>query len=704
MTSDQMSALQRMFALIIVLAFGGNVPQEAFASLSEQNIRPISIYDLATIREIDSFSVSPTGKHIIANVRTPDIEQNRYNIEWVLVSTSNSFPPKAVANGGDVWLPVNPVTGIRSGFISAPQHAWSPKGRYVVYLHKTEYGQQLWLVDVIRFKSKQLTHEEADVVSFNWSADGNTIEYYIAGETRTDRIVQREDEYRRGLLYSENRFVYTPTFSDHFPTDLRPRYYDIKESKSVEAEKFTRQHDRVGSDIDLPPTTADVKLLTVSSDGAKSAWVERDLVPDNGGSYPLRRLTAITDPKKPVTCKHSECASQNFTKLWWSADNTELFFGIGLGLTHHEKRIFSWNPYTDTLRKVYQSFDYLDQCELHGNFFFCLYENPTQPNTIVSLDTKSGRLQTLFDPNPEFKNIQFGEVRRLTWTTKKWGNKESGYLILPIGYDKHQSYPIAIESYWFTGFLQGIHQEFPIHALAANGIAVLCVNRPAGVSRELSKRKVVDSDEMQRIAYEGNRYRIEPLYVLEAGLDYVASQHSIDMDHVGLFGLSDGAQTVHFALTHSNRSYAAASVSSGGQTPSMFFLTSDKHRSRLISTGFGYPYGEAWGIWQRSSPSIHAERVRTPLLVQVADEEFYFSRETIESLKHFEKPIETHVFPDEHHIKWQPIHKFFALERNLQWFQFWLQNVEVDQPVDTEQYGRWRRLRALRDQNEQSPN
>lgn len=687
------TALGRAFPMVWILAFWCGTAQNASSSEPRGDSQPVSIIDLAEMREIDSFGVSPNGRLAVVNVRTPDLEHNRYKIEWVLVSITNSFSPRFLADAGDVNLPINPVAGIRSGFISSRQFAWSDNGRYIAFIKGADQQQQLWLIDLNKLQPRQITDEEANVISFSWLPGAGVIEYFVASETRREREAYREDEDRRGLLYTYNRFVYKPSSSPSQAEHLEAKYYDIERSKVLEPAGSGLHSKSVYSEGQSKPTPSNAELVTLSPDKLRVAWVSRDLIPNNEGSMPVKRLAAHTEHDKQVICDHASCANQSFSAVWWSENSTEVFFAVGLGLSHKEKRIYAWDPSTDTLRAIYRSFDYLDQCELRGEKFFCLYGNPIRPNTIVAVDTRNGDLEEIFDPNPKFKHLQFGEVRRVTWRTKKWGKEESGYLVLPIGYEEERTYPIVVETYWFTGFLRGVHQEFPVHALAANGIAVFCVNRPAGGTGNISKRRVLSFDEIQRLEYEGNRYRAEPLDVMEAGLGHLVSMYSIDLDRIGLFGLSDGAQTVYYALTHSGRSYSAASVTSGGHTPSLFFLTSDEHRKRLTNTGFGFPYGEAWEVWRRSSPSIHAESVHTPLLVQVSDEEFYFSRETIESLKYFEKPIETHVFPNEHHVKWQPTHRFYALQRNLQWFQFWLQNQEVPSPVDKDQYVRWRKIR-----------
>lgn len=58
-----------------------------------------------------------------------------------------------------------------------------------------------------------------------------------------------------------------------------------------------------------------------------------------------------------------------------------------------------------------------------------------------------------------------------------------------------------------------------------------------------------------------------------------------------------------------------------------------------------------------------------------------------------------HVFPDEYHIKWQPKHRLAVYRRNIQWMKFWLQGIEVCDPLDPDQYTRWRKLKEQHEAN-----
>lgn len=101
---------------------------------------------------------------------------------------------------------------------------------------------------------------------------------------------------------------------------------------------------------------------------------------------------------------------------------------------------------------------------------------------------------------------------------------------------------------------------------------------------------------------------------------------------------------------------------------------------------------------QNLSLAFNAARVRAPILVNASDSEF-LRLSQMEPLRRFTdvgKPLEMHVFPDETHAFFHPAHRDAENRRNLQWFQFWLQDVEAKDPLDPQQYARWRSYRPDR--------
>jgi hypothetical protein len=78
--------------------------------------------------------------------------------------------------------------------------------------------------------------------------------------------------------------------------------------------------------------------------------------------------------------------------------------------------------------------------------------------------------------------------------------------------------------------------------------------------------------------------------------------------------------------------------------------------------------------------------------MQLSEQEARYTLELRSRLSNSAIPFELYAFPDEAHIKVQPRHREAVYQRNLDWFRFWLQGEEDQDPEKGEQYRRWRGL------------
>jgi hypothetical protein len=127
---------------------------------------------------------------------------------------------------------------------------------------------------------------------------------------------------------------------------------------------------------------------------------------------------------------------------------------------------------------------------------------------------------------------------------------------------------------------------------------------------------------------------------------------------------------------------------------SYFGSTASSRESVFHPLGFGNRYVEGeGGNWPEHSLALNAEKVDAPLLIQAADREYLHSIQTAITWFVAGNPIEMRVFPDEHHVKWHPVHRYNVYNRNVDWFNFWLRSVENDDPEKADQYKLWRAMR-----------
>jgi hypothetical protein len=69
--------------------------------------------------------------------------------------------------------------------------------------------------------------------------------------------------------------------------------------------------------------------------------------------------------------------------------------------------------------------------------------------------------------------------------------------------------------------------------------------------------------------------------------------------------------------------------------------------------------------------------------------------EIYKGLTRLNKAVEMYYYPDEDHAPDHPRARLASLQRNVDWYRFWLQNFEDPDPRKKEQYQRWRMLRTL---------
>lgn len=209
--------------------------------------------------------------------------------------------------------------------------------------------------------------------------------------------------------------------------------------------------------------------------------------------------------------------------------------------------------------------------------------------------------------NPGLRGRAFGEQKVVRIRTRD-GVTVEGMLVLPIGYEEGQRYPLVIvahggpEAHFSDGWLTTYSQWG--HLLAARGIVSWYPNYRSSTGYGVAYCKHDHGDPMGR-EFEDH---------LDA-IDHFVAQGLVDRDRVGVGGGSYGGYTAAWAATrHSDRFAAAVSFVPFVDIRTKW-LTSD------IPTEFYYVhYQEKWpwqqpGLLADRSPLSWAERCTTPTLL-----------------------------------------------------------------------------------------
>ena len=310
-------------------------------------------------------------------------------------------------------------------------------------------------------------------------------------------------------------------------------------------------------------------------------------------------------------------------------------------------------------------------------------ESYKAPPVLIGADSKTRRSRVIFDPNPELKNVAMGEPELYDWEDNA-GRRWQGILYKPIGYRRGERYPLVIENHGFNVHRYipsgGYTSAFVAQELASVGIAVLHMRDCAG-------RGTLTEGPCN---VEGYRSAVESL----------AKDGVIDSSRVGIIGFSRTVFYVLEALTSGKVELKAASITDGVTMGYMNYLTSvDQDRAyvneQLAMIG-GAPFGLGLRQWIMRSPDFNLDQVRAPLrIVARTGDGVVEMWEPYALLEAMQRPVDLIILNSTEHVISDPRVRLAAQGGNVDWFRFWLQGYEDPSPTKTDQYTRWRKMRAL---------
>lgn len=655
-------------------------------------IRNVSPLDIARLRDFGRqesslageapFSVSPDGRLAALVLRRGDPAHDSYCIGVVVVPIDGSGEPRLVDLGGEFIHNTSDVRGIPDlpiGNARPVTPLWSPDGRWLAYLRRDNGLTRAWRARADGALAEAVSKFGTDIQALRWSEDGSSIIVrtrpgLAAGEAEI------EIEERTGFLY-DRRFW---TLSRARPRPPLPL-------EEIE-QRIDPADGRVIATVSGPAPAAGrppEALAYARSPHGDRAWV----APDDSAVIMGPASLRVEVDGRTIRC-HSAYCSQGVGALWWVAGGELVFLQGGSPENGGTTSLLRWRPDQEAdPALVLATTDALMGCRPARSAIVCARERPTQPRHLVRIDPATGEARVLYDPNPELANRRMGQVERLTWRDGD-GVPAYGDLLIPPGRRPGMRHPLVVVQYHSRGFLRGgTGDEYPIHALAARGFAVLSVERP----RLFAEGKARDLAEFVRLNATDFAERCRVLASLEAGIAAAIERGAVDPERIGITGVSDGAAGVQFALINS-RLFRAAAVSSCCDEPSSsMFAAGPAYAELLQAAGFPGPGEDGEAFWGRYSLAANAAWLRTPILMQLTDDEFRLGLETYVTLEHHRVPVEMYVFADSYHQKWRPAQRLASYERAIDWFDFWLNGKVDEAPAKEAQYARWRALAERRD-------
>lgn len=653
---------------------------------------------LVEVADLSGPVVSPDGRRVAFRMERASVERNTYDSVWYVQNMEGDTPPLRVADGGE---PLHDAAGVATPGVAR----WSPDGRWIFYRAVLEGRIDVWRAAADGSGAEPLTFDPANVLDFELSDDGATLRYSV-GATREEIVQAEQVEYDRGVHatpalpvaqgvfrsgYTAGRLA-TQRFSgvgfvrDGILAGVPDRWKEIdlvtrKRSEVVPAnpaghtpvEPGSRSQRQEPLQAVHDPRTARTVVLTQERSGngpGAASNMELTIHPEAPGA-------------RAVKCRAEACSSAAITSVQWRPGRNEVLFTTSPREEGRAQSILRWEIETGTVLPVVRSRGLINggrklssTCGISEEALACVVAEPDVPPRLERIDIDTGHRQPMFEPNAA---LAFDLARTVSSRFLRWkgaaGREFTGHLLLGNG--PVTGWPLFVTYYDCPGFLRGgTGDEWPLASFAEAGIAALCINsaphRPDPVAR-----------------YD------EGIEAVRSVVDLLAREGVIDPDRVGMGGLSFGSEVTLWVATETDL-LAAASVTSPSVSP-LHYLISSLQGERFF-TGLR----DVWGLgapeetpekWKRLSPALNRDRIRSPVLFQMPEEEYLYALDYVIPMVR-EDRADLYIFPHEAHQKFQPRHKAAAYRRNVDWFRYWLQDFESGGVEQNAQYDRWRAMRA----------
>jgi dipeptidyl aminopeptidase/acylaminoacyl peptidase len=689
---------------------------------------------------------SPDGKRFVIAIKRGNIERNTNEYSLLLYRTEDAFKePKP--------QPRNLITMSSSSNREAIEGLKWLKDNETVVFSGENLGQipEIYSLNVRTSRLTKLTNHPTPITAYDISEDGATIVYEADASSR--KTVDTEETRRNGIVITtqypsdlligdcdyveKSDAIYKEVFvqkrgrgasrvairdfvMDLLPLSISPngQFALLSPYLAEVPSSWSKYEDGLLqpyiTELHKPGTQSNIQqymLLDTKSlqvgpllDGPMS-WYNRGIAWNKDGTSVVLSgvylpLYGTTGAELDIRKKHAFVAEIKVA----SKEITEV--------TDEELRVTAWDQKTGKLLlepatagsngspEVYEKTGATWTQVVGGGLsarsryplYASLEENLNVPPKIFVADEKTDRKTLLLDLNPQFDQIQFGNVETIDWKASD-GHQVVGGLYLPPNYMAGTRYPLIIQTHGFNKdrfWIDGPYSSaFAAQPLAALGFVVLQVG---GSSQRGEDAKYVNTPKeapRQMAAYEG-------------AIDYLDDRGLIDRARVGMIGFSRTVFYVEYTLTHSQYPIVAATLADGfdgGYFNSLLWGGVDY--GAVIG---GPPVGSSLPSWLKNSPSFNLDKVTAAVRI-----EGYGSAGPLEGwecftgLSNLAKPVDFVWLPFGPHLLVKPWERLTSLQGNVDWFGFWLKGEGTRDHSNARQYDRWEELRSLRNRRPDVP-
>lgn len=342
-----------------------------------------------------------------------------------------------------------------------------------------------------------------------------------------------------------------------------------------------------------------------------------------------------------------------------------------------------------------------------GARVFGVHEAVSVPQDLFVYSTSGKMVRRLTDLNSELRRRTFAEVRTIHWTTAL-GLEVDGFLFVPPSFSGHERLPLVIQTKGDSGRFtcdSGSNHDpsFAPQPIANAGMFYLVRT----TADDFNFQKEVE--QRPKSVPGGIGEAVQQMDIWDSAVQNLTEQGLIDPSKVGIIGFSRTGWQVEYDLIHAKTRFAAATAADNIQYSLSEYWLLPWLQSGIAGMYGGAPFGPSLKSWKEHSITFNLDKLHTPLLMEVMgagagrpyeDENVIqlnvaVRYEITKGLSDLHKPFEIYYYPNESHQPEHPRARLASLQRNVDWYRFWLQGYIDQAPSKREQYRRWLLLKQL---------
>lgn len=638
-------------------------------SASAQNMRKLSPNDVYHYQSIYGGEISPDGKWVLYSVSTPDSAKNSTSSDLFMTSWDGNQTVQLTHydNGGG-------------------NATFSPDGKYISFLSSKAVDStdntQIWLMDRRGGEAFQFTHVKDNLQSYIWSPDGSKI-LLLMKKAKKDKkskvkppIVNTRYHYKQdvaGYVDSTTTHLYVLDVKSGKVDQLTDGVYNEGQAawspdgtKIAFVSNRTADPDRNDNSdifiIDAKKGAAIKQLTTWKGSDTRPVWNKdgkyiaylRSTADDTFINYDEDILTIMKPDGSDVKLLTASL-DRPVSNPKWSADDSSIYFLVADDCQSYISKIDLASGKINQVIGGDRSFSDIALNPKGG--WLTAMSDPQHPSNFYTLS--DGNLNKITKVNDEWvSRIDLATVKGFQSKSKD-GTLVSGLFYTPAGVKAEKlpfilfihGGPVAQDEYAFDFYRQ---------MLATNGYAVAAVNYRGSNGRGIAYSKAIYAD-------WGNKEVIDLL----GAVDYLTKQGWVDPNRLGIGGWSYGGILTDYTIASDTRFKAACSGAGSAMQLSMYGI--DQYLLQWnLEIGLPWVKKDLDRYMRISYPFTHADRIKTPTLFMVGQNDFNVPSEGSEqmyaALKTLNIPTELIIYPSQFHGIRVLSYQVDRFQRYLDWY------------------------------------